>query len=373
MQSDIRIGKIFGVEIFISYSWFFIFGLVTFSLAFGLFPAEFPTHSSGSNMIIALFASALFFASLLFHEMSHSLVANLNNIPIKKITLFIFGGMSHMSEEPKAPGAELKMALAGPASSFVLAGAFYLIFRLMAGAGLRSEYFAAFSWLAQINLFLAIFNLAPGFPLDGGRVVRAVVWRISGNFERATNVAARAGQGVAFVLIGFGVLLFLAGELGGLWLVMIGWFLNQSAAGSFRQVMIERTLADVTVADIMSHEVKTVGPKTTLADLVDHYFLRHRFGRFPVLEGEDLRGIVTLHDVKDIARERWPVVTVGEIIEPLTEAEQITPGEPAVQALKQMAKEDIGHLLVFDESRLVGLVTKTDIIALIRIRGELGA
>ncbi len=371
MESDIRLGKISGIEIFISYSWFIIFALVTFALAFGFFPQQFPDHSVGSNVAIGLFSSALFFASLLFHEMSHSLVANRNNIPVKKITLFIFGGMSQMSEEPKDPRAEFKMALAGPASSLFLAGAFFVLFRALLASGITSEYFAAFFWLAQINLMLAIFNLAPGFPLDGGRVLRAAVWSATGDFERATNIAARGGQVVAFLLIGFGILLFLGGNIGGIWLILIGWFLNQSAVGSFRQVMLQHTLADVSVHNIMSHEVTTVKPDTTLEDLVNHFFLRHRFGRFPVMGGDELMGIVTLHDIKDVPRQDWATVTAGEIIEPIDETMTIGENEPAIKALLKMAGEGAGHLLVINNGHLVGLVTKTDIMGLIRVRGEL--
>ena len=371
MESDIRLGKILGIEIYISYSWFFIFALVTFALSFGFFPQQFPDHSIAANVAIGLVASALFFLSLLFHELSHSMVANRNDIPIKKITLFIFGGISQMSEEPKDPKAEFKMALAGPTSSLFLAGAFFVLFRALVSSGISSEYFAAFAWLAEINLLLAIFNLAPGFPLDGGRILRAAVWSASGDFERATNIAARGGQVIAFLLIGLGLMLFFAGQLGGVWLMLIGWFLNQSAIGSFRQVMLQHTLADVSVHDIMSHDVKTAGPDTTLKDLVDHYFLRHRFGRFPILAGDELLGIVTLHDIKDVPRPDWPTVTAGEIIEPIDDSMMINEGEPAIKALLKMANEGAGHLLVVNEGRLVGLVTKTDILGIIRVRGEL--
>jgi len=201
--------------------------------------------------------------------------------------------------------------------------------------------------------------------------LRAAIWSASGDFERATNIAARGGQVVAFLMIGLGLILFLAGQLGGIWLILIGWFLNQSAVGSFRQVMLQHTLADVSVHDIMSHDVKTVGPDTTLEDLVNHYFLRHRFGRFPVLGGEELMGIVTLHDIKDVPRSDWPTVTAGEIIEPIDDSMMVGEKEPAIKALMKMADEGSGHLLVVDEGRLVGLVTKTDIFGMIRVRGEL--
>lgn len=372
MSNDIRLGRVFGIEIFISYSWFLIFALVTVSLAYGVFPSRFPGQSSATYITIGLVASALFFASLLFHELSHSLVANRNHIPIKKITLFIFGGMSQMSAEPADPKAEFKMAAAGPLASFFLAAFFFLLASALAASGLPIQFFAPFSWLAEINLLLGIFNLAPGFPLDGGRLLRAVVWRQTGDFDRATRVAARSGQGVALVLIGLGLFLFLFGQIGGIWLVLIGWFLYQSALSGFRQIVIEHALAGIPVKDVMSPDVTTVPPDTTLEDLVNHYFLKHRFGRFPVVSGNDLLGVVTLHDVKDVPHERWPVVRAGEIVEPVEKTMVIKSASTALKALFKMADDEIGHLLVVDEDeKLVGIITRSDLFRVIRVRGEL--
>lgn len=372
MNNDIRLGSIFGIEIFVSYSWFFIFGLVTISLAFMLFPQQFPEQSVTENVVVGFFASGLFFASLLFHELSHSLVANVNGIPIKKITLFIFGGMSQMSNEPQTPIAELKMAIAGPASSFFLAGLYLAIYRAMLSAGLPTPLYAAFGWLAEINFFLAVFNLAPGFPLDGGRVLRATIWHFTGSLQKATNIAARAGQGVAFTLISAGVVFFLYGQPTGVWLIFIGWFLNQSALTSYRQMMVEQSLSHTNVAAIMSSDVETVEPDLTLEALVDHYFLKYRYGRFPVVDNGALLGVVTLHDIKEVPREDWSRVTAKEIVEPIDEDMFVTPSDPAVKALMKMAGADIGHLLVVDENkRLAGIVTRTDIIGLIQVRSEL--
>jgi Zn-dependent protease/CBS domain-containing protein len=375
LRDDIRMGQLFGIEIFISYSWFFIFALVTVALAFGFFPMQFPQHTTAVNIGIGMFASAVFFGSLLFHELSHSFVANRNQIPIRKITLFIFGGMSQMTKEPDDPAAELKMAIAGPLSSFFLAVLFFGVFQGMLALGVSSILYAAFAWLAQINLLLAVFNLVPGFPLDGGRVLRATVWHFTKSIEQATNVASKAGQGFAFLLIGFGLLLFLGGQLGGIWLVLIGWFLNQSAVGSFRQVMLQRALQRVNVEEIMTPEpkVEKVGRETTLDELVNHYFLRYRFGRFPVTANGSLLGVVTLHDVKEVPREQWSTVTAGQIVEKIEESMFVKPQDPAVKALMKMADEDVGHLLVMDEQgKLDGIITRTDILRLVRVKDELG-
>lgn len=372
MLNGFRLGRVFGIEIDISYSWFFIFALITVLLTFGIFPQNFPEHSPLINLILGLFTSALFFGSLLFHELTHSLIANLNKIPIKRITLFVFGGVSQMSDEPSDPYSELKMAVAGPLSSMFLAGLFYLIFFLLSSAGLSSPYWAAFAWLWQINLLLAIFNLAPGFPLDGGRVFRSILWMTLHDMERATNIASKAGQGFAFLLVGLGFLFFIGGNIGGIWLILIGWFLYQSAAASYQQLVLQHTLSDVRVKEIMTPKVQTVAPDTKLDDLVNDYFLKYRFGRFPVTEDGNLLGIVTLHDIKVIPREKWATTTTRQIVENLEEPMYVGPNDQAVKALMKMAREDIGHLLVVDENkRLNGIITRADIIRLIKVKSEL--
>ncbi len=374
MLNGIRLGKIFGIEIEISYSWFFIFAMVTILLTFGIFPEQFPNHSLLVNIILGLFTSVLFFLSLLFHELSHSLVANLNKISITKITLFIFGGMAQMSEEPKDPASELKMAIAGPLSSLFLALIFYLLYKLLLGIGLPSPYYASFTWLWEINLMLAIFNLAPGFPLDGGRVFRAVLWMFTNDMDKATKVASKTGQGFAFLLMGVGFLFMISGNLGGIWFILIGWFLYQSAVTSYQQLLLQHGLADVTVNEIMTDKVETVSPEITLQDLVNEKFLKFRFGRFPVVDGDNLLGIVTLHDIKEIPKAKWESVTAGQVIEGLDEPMYVKRDDPAVNALMKMASEEIGHLLVVDsENHLVGIVTRADIIHLIKLKGELRA
>ena len=374
MFSGFKLGRIFGIEIDISYSWFFIFALVTVLLTFGIFPQTYPGHSVAVNIFLGMITSALFFGSLLFHEMSHSFVANLNRIPIKKITLFVFGGMAQMSSEPEEPKAEFKMAIAGPLSSFFLAGLFYGIYRTMLVLGAPSEFYAPFSWLWEINLLLALFNLAPGFPLDGGRVFRSILWMTTNNLDKATNIASKAGQGLAFILMGMGLLLFVGGNIGGIWFVLIGWFLYQSATASYQQLLLEHTLSDVQVKEIMSVDVKTVSSDTFLDDLVDNYFLKHRYGRFPVTDNGDLIGIVTLHDIKEVKRDRWPTTTTREVVEALEEPMYVNKEDQAVKALIKMAQEDIGHLLVIDDNRhLEGIITRADIIRLIKVKSELAA
>lgn len=277
-----------------------------------------------------------------------------------------------MSEEPHDAYSEFKMAIAGPGSSFLLAGLFYFLYQGLLWAGLPSGFYAAFAWLARINFFLAVFNLAPGFPLDGGRVLRATIWHFTKNLELATNIASKTGQGVGLALVGLGVFMFLREQIGGVWLILIGWFLNQSAVASFRQVLLQQSLVNVDVEYIMSPDVKTVSPELTLEELVNHYFLTHRVGRFPVVDGVSLLGVVTLHHVKDTPREQWKTATVGQIMEPIDENMFVNPRDAAVKALNKMAQHDIGHLMVVDDNLgLVGIVTRADIVQLIKVRSEL--
>lgn len=372
MLNGFRLGKIFGVDIYISYSWFFIFLLVTFMLTYGIFPQNYPTHSFLINLMLGLFTAALFFGSLLFHELSHAFIANRNKIPITRITLFIFGGMAQMSEEPHKPSSEFKMAIAGPLSSLLLAAVFFGIFTLLVVGGFSSPYFAPFEWLWQINVLLAIFNLVPGYPLDGGRVFRSILWMITKNQQKATNIAAKVGQGFAYFLMGIGILLVINDNFGGLWFILIGWFLNRSASASYQQLLLQNALSGLKVEDLMSTEVKTVTPDIDLETLVNDYFLNYKFGRFPVIDGNDLLGIVTLHDIKDVQRDMWPKTTTGEVVEKLIEPMYVKADDEAVHALTKMVQEDIGHLLVIDDTNhLEGIITRADIIRLMKIRSEL--
>lgn len=375
MLNGFKLGKIFGIEIYISYSWFLIFLLITFILTYNIFPQEFPGHTFFVNLILGVITAFLFFGSLLFHELSHSFVANRNHIPITKITLFIFGGMAQMSKEPDKPFSEFKMAIAGPVSSLFLALSFLGIFIILVATGFPSTVFAPFEFLWQINLLLAIFNLVPGYPLDGGRVFRSLLWMFMGDQQRATNIASKAGQLFAAILIGGGIFIVLDSgfrDFSGFWLILIGAFLYQSASSSYQQLLLKNALSGLKVEDLMSTDVKTVAPDIDLLALVNDYFLTYKYGRFPVVSGDDLLGIVTLHDIKDVQRDRWPKTTAGEVVEKLIEPMYVNADDDAVYALMKMVKEDIGHLLVVSEqSHLEGIITRADIIRLMKIKNEL--
>lgn len=369
---EIRLGKILGVEIDVTYNWFFIFGLVTVSLTFGVFPTQMPGLDGSVYLIMGLATSLLFFASLLTHEMMHSVVANRSGIPIKKITLFVFGGMAQMSGEPGDAGSEFRMAIVGPATSATLAGIFFLFAHALKSVAAPEVLWWPFLWLSDINFFLAVFNLLPGFPLDGGRIFRSIIWSISGNMETATNIASKTGQVIAFGMMSVGTwMFFLTSNIGGLWLVLIGWFLYKSAVGSYQQLILQQIIKEVRVRDIMSTNVQTVSPAYTLRELVDSFFMTYRYSKFPVTKDGAVLGVVTLHDVKKVPEESWVVTTIGDILEPLTEAHYVEPDDPAALAFSKMAAHNTGHLLVIEDKRLAGIVTRTDLMRLISIKMEL--
>ena len=371
-QGSFRIGKVLGIDLEINYTWFLVFLLVTisFSSIFNQEPFVIPLSLA---IILAIFTAILFFVSVLLHELSHSYVAERNNLNIKKITLFIFGGVAQMTEEPSSPQVEFKMAIAGPSMSLFLAflfGAFWFFLYVLNLSGTLS---APFAILAQINVGLTVFNLLPGFPLDGGRVARAALWYFMKDVRKATRIASYAGQAIAFTLIFIGFVGFITDfSFGGLWLVLIGWFLNNAAQQSYRQMELQHALSDVKVAEIMARDVVAIPPDLSLEQLVNEYFLRYKFGRFPVVEGDTLIGIVTLHDVKEIPREDWPNVSTATIIRLVDQDIEISPEEDAFKALVKMAQKEVGHLLVVENGHLEGLITKSDIIRLIRVRTGLG-
>ncbi|HDP70414.1 MAG TPA: CBS domain-containing protein [Actinobacteria bacterium] len=367
---SIKIGKILGFNIEINYTWFIIFIIILFQFTL-IFDAELA--SLPISVLAGLITSLLFFSSLLFHELCHSYVAKLNKLPIKKITLFIFGGVAEMTEEPSTPAIEFKMAAAGPLASIFLSGFFYGFFILANILNLGNVLISPLYYLALINFMLAIFNLMLGFPLDGGRLLRALLWYFLKDIKFATKVASMVGQILAYLLMFVGFMSAIQGRIGGIWFILIGWFLNQAAQGSYQQVVLQSALSGIKVSEIMAPNVLTVSPSITLDEIVSNYFLKYRFGRFPVVEGDKFLGVVTLHDVKEIPRERWATTTIGEIVHSSDKLLTINVNNDAVHALMQMAREEIGHLLVVNEKNdLVGLVTRTDIIRLIKVKTELG-
>ncbi len=370
MEASVKLGRLWGIPLGLHPSWFIIFGLVTWSLAIGYFPGEYPMLSTRLHWLLGAVTSLLLFVSVLIHELGHSIVALRNNIPVRSITLFIFGGVAHIGREPQTPGVEFRIAIAGPLASFGLAilfGALWMLDRAI-------PYLAAPSiWLLRINLILAFFNLIPGFPLDGGRVLRAIVWKISGDFHRATQAATFMGQVVAFGFIGWGIVTILTGNFfNGLWLAFIGWFLQNAAAASYAQANLQQSLRGVKVSQVMSRDCPLVPLHFPLQRLVDEHVLMGGRRCFFVTEEGELRGMLSLRDVSAVPREKWSQVTTGEAMVPLERLVRVRPNTELLSALQVMDDANVAQVPVVEGSEIVGMLTREHVLHYLRARSELG-
>lgn len=381
MLHSFRIARLFGIEIRLDVSLLLIFFLILVSLALGVFPAWHPDWSTLMRWGIAAAASVLFFAAVLAHELSHALVGRATGIPIRKITLFVFGGMAHMEGEPRSWRAELVMAAVGPATSLALGALFLGIAALHGGvtaleAANVAKALAALPpsttvllWLGQVNIVLALFNLVPGFPLDGGRVLRAALWGFTGDRRRATLHASRLGQVFAWLLIGTGIAMFLGfrvpifgrGGAQGLWLAFIGWYLRGAAVASYRQHQVRDILDDVTAAQTMTPAPETVSPELTLRQLLDDVFMRRRFVAFPVREGPLVVGLITLQQLRDAPRDRWDSIRVRDVMVPLTAACVVTPDEGMLTVMDRLRTSPVRRVLVMRDGVLEGIISGRDV------------
>lgn len=370
MDASIKLGRIWGIPIGLHSSWFLIFGLVTWSLAAGYFPMEYPGMPSQAHWMLGAFTSVLFFGSVLLHELGHTYLALRNKLPVRGITLFLFGGVAQIAREPGNPGAEFRIAIAGPMTSLALA----VLFASLAMIAGPATYLAASTeWLARINLMLALFNMIPGFPLDGGRVLRAGVWYATGSFHRATQVAAFSGQMVAFGFIGLGILSILSGSLfNGLWLVFIGWFLQNAAASSYAQSNLHRSLRDVLAGQVMNRECSPVSGGVTLQSLVEERILGQGQRCFLVAEDGRLRGLLTLRDVTAVPRPDWGRITTGEAMVPLLRLSRVQADTPLLAALQMMDDAQVAQLPVVQEEEVIGMLSREQILGYLRTRAELG-
>lgn len=357
-----RLGSVLGFEIRIDYSWFVIFFLVLWSFSAGVFPAEYPGLDQGTYLAMGTVGTLLFFVSLLAHELSHSVVARSKGIPVEGITLFIFGGVAWTRLESETPGDELVIAGVGPLASLVIAALFGGLAWLGGVLGLAAPVVGVAAHLGILNLALAVFNLLPGFPLDGGRLFRAIAWKLSGDVTKATRWATNGGKILGYGLMGIGVLQVFAGAgLGGLWILFIGWFLRGAAGASYAQHVLQNVLAGVTASDVMTADPETVTADLSLDRLVEEHFLRLRFQSFPVLEAGRLVGLVTLAQVKKVPREAWADRTVADVMTPTSEEAAVAPEAPVTEVLDAMREMDTGRVLVARDGRLAGIISAADI------------
>jgi Zn-dependent protease/CBS domain-containing protein len=359
-RHNIPIGKIFGIRVDLDYSWFLILALFTWMLATSYFPVEYKNWSTSEYWLIGALTAVLLFASVLIHELGHSLVARRYGISVPRITLFIFGGVSQLAEEPKSAAAEFWIAIVGPVISLALAALFWEIEPLVASV---QPALAIVTYLALINSILAIFNLIPGFPLDGGRVFRAIVWRVTGKFQTATAVAALTGRFCGFALIVLGVWQALSGNLlNGIWIAFIGWFLESAAASQVQQDVMKRLVADHRVSEAMSRDLPQVPDNITLQELVDKYVLTRGLRCFVVGTGNGAAGMVTLSRIRDTPRASWAATTAAQIMIPLDKLTTIRSEAGLWSALEKMGRDGVNQLPVVDGEGVVGMLTREDVV-----------
>ncbi len=364
---------VLGIRIIADYSWFLIVALIVATLTAGWFPSELPGRTTVQYALLGVITAFFFFASVLVHELSHSVVAVLNGIPVRRITLFLFGGVAEITREPSDPKTELKIALAGPATSAVLAAACWAIVLAMGPSPGRPGLQLALQYLAMANTVLLAFNLLPGLPLDGGRVLRAVLWKATGNLRRATFIASLAGKALAAVLVVLGTVAALFGGqiVVGLWLILIALFLRQAADRSYQQVVMKEHLSGVRVAAVMTPNVVTAPADITLAEFIDTFVLRHHFTTYPVVDAGNPVGIISIRLMKHVPKEAWRTTLVGEAMIPLSDLNALSRDDGIALAIQKMGTSGLSKLPVIEDGRIVGIVTRGDIMRYLEIRSDL--
>ena len=366
----VTIARIWGIPISVHVSWLLVFALVASSLAAGYFPERQPGWGALTRWVLGALTSLAFFASVLVHELGHSRVALRYGIPIRGITLFVFGGVAQIGREPGSPGVEFRIAIAGPLTSLALAA-------LFGGVGTVAGSMALVSvpalWLARINLAVALFNLLPGFPLDGGRVLRSAVWAWTGSFDRANRTAAAAGEVLALALIGVGTLQAIGGDVaGGIWMALIGWFLHSAVVAGRAEAALRDLLRGATVSQAMARDCPSVAPDLTLERLVHDEVLGAGRRCFVVAEDGHLRGLLTLHEVKGVPREQWSRAKVEEVMQPAQALSVVGPEEALLGALQKMDDAKVAQLPVVADGHWLGMLDREHILHYMRVRAELG-
>jgi len=371
-MGSFKIGRIFGIEVNVHWSWIFIFAIVTWSFATGVLDNYYPQWSEAQKWGGGAFVALIFFVSILLHELSHSVVSNRNGLPVKSITLFVFGGVSNLTKEPDTPGLEFRIAIVGPLTSLALGVLFAVgwaaIFPFNEGiAGISAN-------LAVINASLAFFNMLPGFPLDGGRVLRSIVWSRNHDRLRSTRTASTWGQWIAYGIMGIGVLYtFIGGIFAGVWFLLIGFFLRNASVASYEQLLIESTLSHIRVRDMIRTDLHPVSPEMTLEELVNEHIFRGEARCYAVAAAGQFLGLVTISDVRKFEREQWATTSVYKAMTPSAKLHTVNPDENLARVLQLMSQHDVNQLPVLRGMHdLLGIVTRADIMRYIQIREDLG-
>lgn len=366
MGSSIRLGRIAGVEVGINWSWLVVFALIAWSLAAAVFPDQNPGLSDSTYVAMALVAAVLFFASLLAHELGHATRARREGMAIDGITLWLFGGVARFKGRFPNAGAELRIALAGPVVSFAIGTVCVLV---AWGLALPEGVDGVVAWLGYINLLLLVFNLLPALPLDGGRVLRALLWRAKGDFAWATRIGAEVGRGFAFLFIGGGVLLFVfQGSFSGAWLAFIGWFLLEAAGAEARDVEARQALGDLRVGDLMAREPVSVPPDYTLGRFMDEVAWNRRYTTYPVVDDGQVLGLLPFRRVAAVPRVEWDEKTVVDCMVPREHVPSLREDEPAIEALADLSEGEVHRGIVLEHGHLVGLISISDLARALEAR-----
>ena len=375
---SLNIGRIIGIPVRIHYTLWLVLLLIAWSLAEGYMPQHYPGLGATTYWAIGIASAIILFVSVFLHELSHSYIAKKNGLPIRRITLFFFGGVSEMGEEPKDPALEVRMAAAGPLTSFliaiVLGTCWYLAF-LVGGPrpGALTPVIATLYYAAVLNGVLGAFNLIPAFPLDGGRVLRGSLWNRSKNLLGSTTNATRVSEAISLLMMAVGFFFLIFGDfVNGIWIIFLGWFIRSGAETSLRQTRLTEALAGVRVGDIMTRDLLSVSPDASVQQLVSDYFLVHPHGGYPVISNGKLLGVVTMSSVRSIPREKREFERVSQAMVPFERTITVNPTTSAIDAMQIMAKNGVGRLVVMDGDKIAGMVTRGDLMKTMKARQELG-
>jgi Zn-dependent protease/predicted transcriptional regulator len=391
MRSGFKVGKLFGINIFIDWSWLLIFLLVTWNLAGAVFPNLHPEWSLTTNIVLGVVASLLFFMSILLHELAHSLVARARELPVRRITLFFFGGVSNIEREPPSPSSEFLIAVVGPITSLLLGAGFIWLggmsvpnmgetvenpMQVLAGLGPLATMLL---WLGPINILIGLFNLLPAFPLDGGRILRSIMWSMMDNFRRATRWATAIGQGFGWLMILAGLAMVFGatlpvlgtGILNGIWFAFIGWFLINAASQSYRQVVIEDMLEGVPITRLIREPAPAIPPEMPISTLVYDHVMQGEERAYPVMDGDHLLGMVYVENIRDVDRSNWDSTTAKDIMVPQGELEVVSPREDAMDAFQKLIKQEKRQIPVVQNGELVGMLRRTDFLRWLQVHSEM--
>jgi len=368
----ITLVKLFGFEVKIDLSWLILGLLITWTLAQGFFPNSYKGLEPAVYWAMGVAAAVGLLISIVFHELWHSLIARRFGLPMKGITLFIFGGVAEMTEEPPSPKAEFFMAAAGPVSSIVLGAALVGVSMFGQSTGWPKPFVGVSNYLGFLNLMLAGFNLIPAFPLDGGRVLRAVLWGWKDNLRWATRIASGIGAAFGLILVFIGAIRFISGNIiGGIWLFLIGMFLRGASRSALTQLTLQQAFQGERVRKYMKDDPVTVSPDISVQDFVEDYVFKYHFKMFPVVDGGRLAGCATLNQVKGIPREEWTRRRVSELSAACSKENTVSADDQVLTALGQMSRTNASRLIVVDGEKLVGVITLKDIMKVLSLKAEL--